>query len=248
MHKRICLILITMLFLLAASSCGEDNQTSESMPQIEIIILQTTPSLDHWLAEVAACAGEIPNFAIVTEIEPLEVLNLDQADLILRLGKRRENDPFVSVMGLEKTVILAGSEVPVDSLSQDSLLGIFTGELTNWNEVPEIKEMGVELNQPIQTLSYPEFHELRLLFQEANLKGDLIGSEPWIYATSEYLIDLLQSHPHALGYTLKSRLPQGVSTLNVSDLEEASVQHTVLAVTQTEPIGKLRQFLLCLQK
>ncbi len=247
MPKQINLILISLFLLFTASACGESGSTQGNLPQIEIISLQTTPSLEHWLVNVAACAADIPDFSVVAQVEPMANLDINQADLILRLGKRQENDPFVSVMGLENIIILAGTDIPPDSLSQDSLKKIFSGEVVNWNETPEVIEASTDINQTIQTLSYPEGHELRLLFQGAYLEGNPILGEPWIFSTTAYLQELLESQPYAIGYTLESQLPAGANTVSISGWDETQGQHTVLAVTQSEPTGKLRQLLLCLQ-
>ena len=149
---------LAIFLLLLTAACTGAQQTDQVLGQIEIITLQTTPSLEHWLPEVAACAGGIPDFTVVTHIKPLSALDLEQADLVLRLGERLESDTFVAVLGLERTVILAGEDVPVNALSLESLQGIFTGEIRNWSEVPEVKEAGMAINQPIPTLSLSLIH------------------------------------------------------------------------------------------
>lgn len=247
MSKITKLILFCLILILFVSACSGEEVTPEVPPQMEIVTLQTTPSLEHWLADVANCAGGIPDLAVVTHIHPLAELDLDQADLLLRLGERQESDPFVAVMGTEQTVIVVGSDVPVDSLSLASLQRIFAGEWTNWNEVPEIQEAEIEINQPIQTLSYPENHELRLLFQQSYLGDEEITSSPLIFSTEAYLENLLESHPYAIGHTLESIMPVGAQMLAVLEFDEAQAQHNVLAITPEEPTGRLRQLLLCLQ-
>lgn len=247
MSKAIIRLSLTLVLLTFVSACASADATPEPMAQIEIITLQTTPSLEHWLVDVADCAADIPDFAVVTQILPVADLDPDEVDLTLRLGDRRESDPFVSVMGIEKTVVLTGPEAPLQSLSLESLQSIFNGEIANWRDLPEVIEAGITINQPISTLSYPEGHELRVLFQSAVLADEVIASGPLIFSTEAALASLLETNPTAIGYTLESLAPTGAQRLTIRGLDTAQAQHKVLAVTPEEPAGKLRQLLLCLQ-
>jgi hypothetical protein len=247
MSKYTKLLSLSLILLISITACAAGDEMPEILVQTEIVTLQTTPSLEPWLADVANCANSIPDFAVVTQILPWEDLDLNQADLTLRLGDRQESDPFVALMGTEQTIILAGPEVPVEALSLNSLQKIFSGEITNWNQVPELITAGVEINQFITTLSYPEGHELRRLFQQAYLGEQAIASEPLIFSTEAALESLLESYPYGLGYTLESLAPAGTQRLTIRAFNTAQAQHRVLALTPVEPVGKLRQLLLCLQ-
>jgi len=241
------LLFLSLILMTAATACASGDETPEVLSQTEIITLQTTPSLEHWLTEVADCANGISDFAIVTQILPTAELDPNLADLTLRLGDRRESDPFVTLMGVEHIIILAGREVPVGSLSLEGLQRVFAGEIRNWNQVPEVVEAGLEINQFTPTLSYPAGHELRLLFQSAYLENRAIAGEALIFSTEAALEANLESNPYALAYTLESLAPEGVKSLTVTDFTAARSQHKVLALTPEEPTGKLRQLLLCLQ-
>ncbi len=247
MSRLLQLLLLSLTLTTVLAACAPGDEGPEVLAQTQIITLQTTPSLEGWLPDVADCAADIQDFAVVTQILPVGDLDPNQADLTLRLGDRQESDPFVSVLGIEKTVILAGPEAPVQSLSLESLQRIFNGEITNWSQAPEVSEAGIEINQFITTLSYPEGHELRQLFQEAYLEEPTIASAPLIFSTEAALADLLDTTPFALAYTLESLVPTGVQQLAIDDFDPARAQHKVLAVTLEEPTGKLRQWLLCLQ-
>jgi len=237
--------LLTILLLLSASCNAEADPVQES--NFEVINLQISSTLVHWLPDVAICADKIPNFGISTQVLPHSALSLDSADLILRIGERMEDDPFVAVMGSEELVIVIGSDVPVKSLSLASLQSVFAGTTTHWEDIPELKPNGTEINQAIQTLAYPQGHILRTLFQETFLGDQEISSAPQIYATPESLFTHLEKNPLAIGFTLKSQVPAGVRLLFISDTIERSRQFYVLAIIPEQPQGKLEQLLLCLQ-
>ena len=248
MSKFAKTLFLSLILLISITACTSANAPPEILAQTEIITLQTTPSMAGRLPDVAECANSIPDFAVITQILPRADLDLNQADLTLRLGDRQESDTFVALMGTERTVIVAGPEVPVESLSLDTLQKIFSGEINNWNQVPEVSEAGLEVNPFITTLSYPEGHELRLLFQQAYLGEQAITSEPLIFSTEAALESLLESYPYGLGYTLESLALAGTQRLTIRDYITAQTQHKVLALTPEEPMGKLRQLLLCLQE
>lgn len=235
-----CLVLSAIL-----TSCQPETPLTEETPVIDTINLGITPSLTHWLPNVAECANAIPDFGIyvLPWIEP----DLDQADLILRLGERQETDPYVAIMGFEEITIISGVELPVSTLSLESLQAIFFGSITNWRDVPEVIEENIEIDQPIQILSYPEGHPLQLLFRNTVLHQQPISSDTLIFSTPEYLETLLQENPYAIGYMLKSQVPEDVQKMTITDFNSQQAQQFVLAITSQEPTGKLRQLLLCLQ-
>ena len=243
--KTLIHLVLLALFLLVPTACS-GGAAEESIPaQTEIITLQLTPALEHWLPKVASCAGDIPYLAVITQLKPADELSLESADLVLRLGEREDQDPYIAVLGQERTIILAGPGVPITALGLESLQQIFTGEINIWSDVPGAA--GLEKDQAITVLTYPEGHELRLLFEQAYLDSGTVGGNPLTFSTETYLAELLSSHPAAIAYTLESLLPPVAQTLAVRGFDAPRAQHNVLAITQDEPMGKLRQLLLCLQ-
>ena len=245
--RNTTLVLICLILLSLLPACQEKSPLPEATATIEIVRLQITPSLTHWLTDVAACAEPIPNFGLVSAILPVSDLDLKKADLIMRLGERSEQDPFVAVLGSEALVIITGDDVPVTSISLESLQAIFNSGVDNWQTIPEMAAGGTEFNQSLTTLSYPEGHQLRQLFTDSYLQSDPITSDPLIFVTLEYLEALLQDYPAAVGYALKDQIPEGIKILPISGIETEAAQHPVLAVTAKQPQGALRLFLLCLQ-
>jgi ABC-type phosphate transport system substrate-binding protein len=210
-----------------------------------VVHLQTTTALEHWLPEVADCASAIPNLGVASDIVPPEDLSLDSADLLLRLGARHADDPFTVVLGSENLVLVAGDQVPISTLSAESLQSIYAGDWATWAVVPGADaESAASL--PLVLLSAPAGSELENLFSESYLDGNPIVSNPQRYATMQGLADKLNANPTALGYALASQVPEDFRTLPVTGLETPSSFY-VLAVTTAEPAGGLRQLLLCLQ-
>ncbi len=234
------LTLALLIGLLAGCNTFAGDETA-----LEVVHMQTTSALAHWLPRAADCAAAIPNLGIASEIVELSALSLDTADLILRLGQRQANDPYTAVMGTESLVLVAGDLVPLDVLSLESLQSIYAGDWTFWSEVPEV-ENGAGTNQSLTLFSYPQGNELEDLFSQAYLDGKTITGSVQRYSSAEGLAALLAANPYGLGYTLASQVPAGFRTLVVTGLTQDPTFY-VLAVTAGEPEGGLKQLLLCLQ-
>lgn len=245
--KRTVLVLLALTLLAFLTSCSSDTPASNPESSITVVNLQVTPGLEHWLTDVAACADPIPDFGVYTQVLSQEDLSLEEADLILRLGERLETDPYTAVMGMEEFVIVAGGDVPIASISIESLRGIFSGEITTWGELPELEASGTEIDQTIQVFSYPEGHELRQFFQEYILESNSIFADVQVFSTLDTLESFLESEPYGIAYLLESQVPSGVSTLMITGAENYSTQIYVLAITSQEPTGELMELLLCLQ-
>ncbi len=236
-----------ILILISLPACASATPLSNGDQVLTIVNLQVTPALTHWLPKVAACANAIPTMGVNTQILPPEGLNLEDADMILRLGERQNDEPFTAVMGMEELVVIAGGEVPLSSLNNETLRSIYTGGLNNWGEVNEITTAGIEIDQAIHVLSFPEGYELKRLFEEAYLDVYNINPSATVFSTMNKLKAFLTENPYSIAYLFKSQVPDGFQPLNITGFNPQSAQVYVLAVTHQEPTGIIKQLLLCLQ-
>lgn len=170
--------MVLSVFLILVSACSQQNQLPTRESALEVVDLQISPSLEHWLPVIAECADDIPGFGIYTQVMPFVESENGPSDLRIHLGPRRDGDKHVAVLGMETVTIVTGIEVPITSLSLESLRQIFYGEITNWGQVPEIMSESLSIDQPIQTLSYPDDHRLNQLFVEVFLEENEISSQP----------------------------------------------------------------------
>jgi hypothetical protein len=244
-YTKALLVLLLTGFLAA---CVPDTPTPVEAPLETVLTVQLTPALDHWLPTLSSCAHASPSAGIIVDIQPREKLTLQEADVILRLGEKQESDPHTAVMGWEELVVFVGPDVPLASLSQVSLQKIFSGDITRWETVAEIQSADVQISQSITVWSYPSGNEIRELFEEAYLLGEAITPAARPFSTPEFLQENFPSTSYGITYSLKVHSDNDV--LNQLDITGADIviQHYVLAITQEEPEGALRQLLLCLQE
>ncbi len=235
-----------MLSLFVAG-CKKIPAAPDEPVEPEIVALQVVPALANWLPKVASCANEIPNFGISTQILPRDELSIEHSDLILRLGEKMENDPFVSVVGTEEIVLVAGVEVPVNELSLQSVRAIFNGEYSDWFDVPETNGNSVEGKSKINILSFPPGDDVESSFRRIFLDDvQDIAAEIKYFSTVDFLQIQMEENPGSLTYLLRSQVPGQMKIVEVKD-ENFVAEILVLAVTKFEPVNPLKQFLLCLQ-
>jgi len=245
MNLKSLFIFVILLSLLA--SCTPESSIPNEGSELTIINLQVTPALIHWLSQAATCANSIPDFGVYTRVFQPESLDLNDADLILRMGEPQEKDPHIAVMGIEELVIVVGNQVPLSSISLSSLRAIFNGRLKNWSEVPEIIDANIEIKQPIQPWSYPEGHELNIWFTDSILLIDDIAPNVKISSTVETLQNEFQKNPYGISYLLKSQMREGFQKLSITGINPPLIQYYVLVITNEEPSDRVKQLLLCLQ-
>ena len=228
-------------------ACNAATGTSDTESALEVVTLGTTPALTHWLPLVAECADPIPNFGVYTKLLSDEALSDEPLDLTLRLGAPKTTDPYAAVMGWEELTLVGGPEIPVTALSLESVQAIFTGEVTNWADVPEAQLSGDAPNQSITVLSYPEGDSLRQAFSDIYLRSNGLASDLTLFSSFEGQEALFSAHPAALSYSLANQVPNDAIILPITDLGPAASQIYVLAITNSKPEGNLLQLLLCLQ-
>ncbi len=241
------LLLLGAVLVVVVTACAPEAPVPVEQPPPEVVALQITPAVAHWLPMLAECAADVPNLGVSVQVLPRAELSLAEADLILRLGERLDDDPFVAVMGVEEIVIVAGSDVPVNSIKLADLQAVYTGTITHWGEVLQTGDHEGGRGQPIKPLSYPEGHEVEVLFRRVYLEDSSIAIEPQVFSTTAFLEKLLGLHTYAIGYLLESQVPEGVQILRVIPEDLVARIQYVLAITTEEPTGGLKQLLLCLQ-
>ena len=245
---KIKMVLLTLIiFTGLLTSCSQVDFDTTMAPSMEIINLQITPELEHWAPKISQCANTIEGLGIYADKVVQTDLDVSQADLVLRLGARSESDPYVAVMGFEEIILTTGDAVPIDTLSIDSIRDIFSGEINNWGDIPEVRGLETGFNQPIQTLSYPEGNIIRELLSQSFLENEPIMSDPIIFSTPEGLDRLLQENPYGIAYLLQSQILENQNPMKIRDIDPSFSQQYVLGITNVEPKGKLKQLLLCLQ-
>jgi hypothetical protein len=68
--KRVLWSLFGLIFLAGMAGCAGDIPISEEKPTPEVVALQVTPAVAHWLPVVAECAEASPILASLPRFSP----------------------------------------------------------------------------------------------------------------------------------------------------------------------------------
>ena len=227
MNKKTCMTVTAVLLaaLLLLTGCNQNQQNSQNAEQPEQVSLQLAledyPVMDGstanlpMMAEILAEVGNIP----LEEAEDLtkcsktsqawENITNGNADILLVYEAAEETKAKVAASGVELEITPVGRDAlvfinnennPVESLTQQQLTDIYTGKITNWQEV------GGE-NQDIIAYQRKETSGSQSLFMKLLMQGQQPMEAPQTLKPAEMdmLIDELaryNTEGNALGYSV----------------------------------------------
>ena len=245
--RRKLLLSFSLMLILLAGCMPKPTTSNQALPQA--IRVQITPALTHWLPKINSCATNLGDANLILDILPPANLDRQTADLIMRFGQRTEGDNFVSVLSNENLVLILHPDNPLIDISTYSLREIVIGVTTNWDQLQELQTSVASYDLPIVLFSFGENNDLYAVLTEALMVTDPFNQLAIYVPSWEVMRQSVADTPGAIGYLLQSQADAQVKVLDMlahSDLA-ISLEQPVLAITQSESQGSLRQLLLCLQ-
>ncbi|MGV8048950.1 MAG: substrate-binding domain-containing protein [Anaerolineaceae bacterium] len=213
------------------------------------IQVQVTPLLQDWLPRLNGCASYLTQSNLLVDTATPTKLDYKTNDLVLRLGEKSSDEAFLSVLGSETITFIHYPKSPAPSLSLDELKQILTGEINNWKDIPSLSEAGITYNQSITVFLPEKDHEVTAWLSKLLLTDATLREDAQRVVSSAILQETVNQTPGGLGLILKAQALPETRLLPVLDEQgqEIDWEQPVLAITQAEPTGDLRQLLLCLQ-
>ncbi len=226
---RLVLMLTAAVF--AVSGCSP-AVLSTAPAALETVTVQFTPALREIQPHLAECAAETPGIGLVLKETPAGSLELDQADLSIRLGSPAETTGYTASLGTLEIRLYTNSGNPAEEISLDELTSLYTRQPGGAGNQSKFYAYlpGDDLRQAIETL----------LGQPA---GRLVEEVP----TQDALMEALATSDNAFGFGISGTTGEGVRALRISDVESKQLQIPVLAYADDEPDGLTRSLLACLQ-
>jgi phosphate transport system substrate-binding protein len=233
------------LLLLCLAAC-QPVQTA-SQPTLQVVTLNSPPSLAAWRKVIGACSIKIPGIGLVVNEVPAGQPGLSQADLSLRLDSAPDPAlPYRAVIGRDAVIIIVQADNPVQALTLAELRALFNNKVPSWNSLLASQGNPATLAAPLQVWTYPAGDDLRAFFDRAiNPVADQ-GTAPDPTA----MLQAVSENPGAVGFVLKSSLAQAPKTIRSVTLAadaQAVLQIPIISALKAEPQGLLRQLILCSQ-
>ena len=223
--------LLLTLGLLLVTAC-KPIAAAAPLPTPQLITVAITPTLRPWHVLLHKCATANPEIALILDERPETSLELGAADVTLRLGASPEGTPgSAALLGWEDILIIAHPDTEFDNV-----------------DIAKLHEMYTASPPLYQIWTYSKGSELRPIFDTAVLGNADTSPYAFLAPDPAAMLDAVTNDKHAIGYLPKSWLNDAVRTVNVdADLQNAFRQ-PILALTDTEPEGVMRAFLVCVQE
>jgi len=210
-----------------------------------------------WLLPVAAeCAAGIPGLALVTSsdnntIEIGQVTWVDfrwgEPELLQTYAAIIAEDHFVFIINPQNTL----SKVPLARMNE-----ILDGSLKTWGDLaascPNCYEEPPDaalLESPIQFVNYQAGNELRVIFESFFPSSLQTLNTAIVVPSISAMNQAVLTDPAALGFVPALAIDPGINSINVTESGEPYPIHLpLLALTESEPEGIVREWLACVQQ
>lgn len=233
------------------------SQTGQVSTPINVILqVNHNPATDWLIPAASECAAELPELAMVTDVEsPLDrVKSLTTVDFYW--GEPVPLPDFATVLAEEQLVFIVNPENPLNNLPLVQLSEILEGKLVNWGDLQEscpscyTKPLDADLKDTkIQLMSYPEGSDAQVEFTSNFSVSSHIKNSMMIVPSTSAMNQEVLSDRTALGYIPAQAASESVTRVKLTDQgKNIEVSSPLLAVTTTEPQGVFRQWLACLQQ
>lgn len=232
MRLNVSTLLVLILYTSTACS-GMGLDTPSPSPQI--LAVGITPTINSILEEqVAFCNQENPGVEIVLKIGPQHTLDPNQLNIIFGiLNDEEDGSDFAYQIGLLEIVLITHPDSVNETLTMASVQDAYTS---------------IESSESsFFVWTYPENHELRLLFDKSYLEGSGISPFVRVAPNPGEMIEAVDSMPKSIGYVPKHSLIDGLNTLPLIPDQQAALTKPLIAFTRVEPRGLTKDFLKCMQ-
>ena len=238
------ILFFVMLLLLTACSVPEER-TPAPTPEAIHIIFPTT--LKPWADYFAGCANNNSLSALYFNQSPKSETNIDKNEVVLELGESSQINEalYLSQVGWEQIDVIVNKDNELSQIPIGKLQSIYSGQTSSW-------ENGI--GQLIKVWVLPNGDPVRMYFDRAALQSSSLTSEARLAPDTEAMLEAISSDANAIGYLpisiLSSSDPSLVDKVKILQLDTAlqeELNQPVIAITQGEPEGLIRELLVCVQ-
>lgn len=233
---------VLILCALVLASCSPPPQVTPPVKPISVAIFYP-PELRPWAERFFDCTARTPGLLLSRQETAILPSTPAPNQVILQWADPPPSAAYASLVGYDRLALIVHAENPISSLDNEALMGIYTGRITDWNNLT-----GRDL--PTQPWSYPASSPLRVLFEQLLLAGAPTGPNTLLAPDPATMLEAVAADPGALGFLPISWLEIPNASTRPMDLPpnlEERARLTVIALTSQEPQGALRSLFICVQ-
>lgn len=218
--------------------------------------VEYTASLDWMVPVMSSCANITPGFSIVTHLVPGSQMQPSEGAVLLRWGEPPELADYSAQLAENHLVMIVNPENPLTSLTPALFRQIAEGKISNWNAVfqqcPDCFESqpSGELGNLSPVLNfYQAGEEVQDMFERQIMDGAPVArAAAALIPSSLSMKQAVTQETAAIGYIPSGAVDSSVKAITLSGLEESRLTMPILAITNSEPQGVARGWLLCVQQ
>jgi len=208
-----------LLFLLSSFLVVSCSNSAPPPATPQVVLVYSTPAAEPWLSELYDCAAG-QNNVVVSRVDDSAI-----ADIGLQIGEPPA-DSFAYQIDTEEILIVTQRQSPVQNLTIDDARALFMG-----------------LGDPsVQVWVYASEVDVQEVFDQFVMTGWSITSSAGVAATPQQMSDTLVNESNTVGI-----LPRHWKAGDDREVFKVATV-PVLALTNSEPGGMVRELIACLQK
>ncbi|HLO28504.1 MAG TPA: hypothetical protein VK249_05185 [Anaerolineales bacterium] len=206
------------LIFLLASFLLFSCSTSTPAVTPEVVTVYSTSAAQPWLAPLYTCAG---SFAVLSRVD-----NATSADIILRVGQPEFlNTPSYQI-DMEEISIVTNRQSPVEPLTLEEARALFAGQG----------------DPSVQVWVYGPEEDIQAIFDQVVMADRSVTPSARVALNPQQMSDRLVNESNTVGI-----LPRHWKAGDVRDVFAVATV-PVLALTNSEPQGVIKELIACLQK
>lgn len=193
--------------------------TGTPQPTPEVVSVYSSSFTQPWLTDVYACAAESSTVVRLSD-------SISDAQVVLQIGEPEFLSSFAYQIDTEEILIVTHRQNPIQNLTLEEAQTLFMG-----------------LGAPsVQVWVYASEADVQRVFDQLVMNGRGVAASARVAVTPQQMSDTLVSESNSVGV-----LPRHWKVGDVREVYSVGMV-PVLALTQAEPQGVVKNLLACLQK
>jgi len=192
--------------------------TSTPPAPLQVVTVYSTSAAQPWLPEAYACAE---SFAVISRVD-----NASSADIVLRVGEPEFLVSPAYQIDTEEILIVTHRQSPVQNLTLAEARALFAGQA----------------DASMQVWVYASGEDVQEVFDQIVMAGRSVDASARLAVNPQHMSDTLVNESNSVGI-----LPRH---WKAGDSREVFMVASVpvLALTNSEPQGLIKELIACLQK
>lgn len=206
---------------LLATTCllfASSCSTSMTPATPQLVTVYSTSAAQPWLSPLYVCAGSA---SVISRVD-----DSSAADIILRVGEPEFLASSAYQIDTEEILIVTHRQSPVQNLTLEEARALFSGQG----------------DPSVQVWVYASEEDVQIVFDQFVMEGRSVTPSARLAVNPQHMSDTLLNEPNTVGI-----LPRHWKAGDVRDIYRVATV-PVLAMTQSEPEGVIKELLACLQK